>query len=144
MNRFIAIAIIILVLPIIVFNVRISIKIMKERFIEDKRSYNKIKRWSRRPKNELSLMQIGITGFVILIINVIAVIFSLPYLLYFIGKIGLYIYLGLVVLNIYLLRYAYDQGKWLSKYNWKRIFFFIPIIGGFILLSVSVIRKRLI
>lgn len=45
-------------------------------------------------------------------------------------------YLGLLIImyiNLWLKHKAYEQGKWLSRYKYKRLMFLVPLIGGFIL-----------
>ena len=39
----------------------------------------------------------------------------------------------IMCINLWLKQKAYEQGKWLSRYKYKRLLFLVPLIGGFIL-----------
>lgn len=121
-----------------------AIKMLKEDLYRDIEIHNKIRSSSDASDKELSIRAVSWLSLLILLIEVsslplcVIVSFLLSPLNETSGAaLSVILYAISLIINGSLKRDAYIKGKWLRKYSWKRIYFFVPIIGGFFLAKMK-------
>lgn len=132
----------------IIIGLKSLIKARKKAELKDIEKFNKFKLYSEIPDKELSRSAVLWLARIIALIELLT-IFGLVFILVTNKMLGMVLNSDIRVLlvvcvviiwaiNLFLKRYdAYEKGKWLTKYSYMRIYFFLPIFGGYFLLRLK-------
>lgn len=137
----------IIIVLAIIFGLKPLIKARKKAELEDIEKFNKFRLSSNAPDRELSRSLVIWLAMLIALIELTTIlgiifIFASNEILRNMINSGIFALLLFCliifwIINLWLKRCSYEKGKWLNKYSYKRIYFFLPVLGGIFLLQLK-------